>query len=113
MAEALLKHGARVIVTGRDPHRGREAEARLARKGAARFVRHDAAEDPSLEFLDAAVDERFEHLDGLINNVGGNVVKPLGETSYVEFLALVRVNLFTTWHGVRWGAGRIGPAARS
>lgn len=105
MAEELVRGGARVIVTGRDGARGRKAEAALTAIGPAWFVQHDIASDPSLGSVEQTARQQFARLDALINNVGVNEVKPMAETRYADFLAMVRVNLLTTWRGLRWATG--------
>ncbi len=70
-AVAFAREGARLVVSGRHPHAGKELAAELAKLGAeVAFVRADVRhEDDVRALVDAAV-ERFGRLDIAVNNAG-------------------------------------------
>ena len=77
MARALLAGGARVIVTGRG-----------AGRGAAAFLRHDAADEASWNEVLGTVEARWGGFDVLVNNVGVNVVRAFADTGHADFVRL-------------------------
>jgi NAD(P)-dependent dehydrogenase (short-subunit alcohol dehydrogenase family) len=86
IAGALLRAGARVLVTGR----GAEVEALAAELAAGGHdvaaVRADLASQAGAEAVAAAARQRFGRLDALVNVAGGlSVVKPLAETEEAEW----------------------------
>jgi NAD(P)-dependent dehydrogenase (short-subunit alcohol dehydrogenase family) len=79
-AEALLREGAHVVITGRDKARLDKSVAEMSKKGRVLGVQVDFSEDASVGALfDAAVKE-FGHVDILINSAA--TVSP------VDFLSL-------------------------
>lgn len=73
-ARELASRGARVIITGRDEHRGREAVRTLSRHagdGRIEFLPADHSTVAENRRLAGRVAERTGRLDGLVNNVGG------------------------------------------
>ncbi|HET7088936.1 MAG TPA: SDR family NAD(P)-dependent oxidoreductase [Anaerolineae bacterium] len=74
-AQALAAKGARVIVTGRDEKRGREAIDELRRRAGhdqVHFVAVDHSTVGGNGDLADRVAKELDRLDGLINNVGGS-----------------------------------------
>jgi len=71
LAERLVEEKARVAVCGRDPVRLAETRSRLEFLGGdVLAVRADVTEPAALEgFVDAAL-ERWERIDGVVNNAG-------------------------------------------
>ncbi|MDA8034911.1 MAG: SDR family NAD(P)-dependent oxidoreductase [Actinomycetota bacterium] len=73
-ARLLAIRGATVLVTGRDPERGATAVAAIrqaAHHDRVEFVAVDHSTVEANEQLAATLAERFDHLDVLVNNVGG------------------------------------------
>jgi NAD(P)-dependent dehydrogenase (short-subunit alcohol dehydrogenase family) len=71
IAQAFLREGASVLITGRSQDKGDKALAELGNPDGAAFVAGDGTDRVSIEAaIDAAVG-RFGHLDILVNNVGG------------------------------------------
>jgi NAD(P)-dependent dehydrogenase (short-subunit alcohol dehydrogenase family) len=93
IARAFLREGARVAITGRDPERGRSAEAELRADGAARFIEADASVDADVEASIGAAVEFLGRLDVLVNNAGVGVAARVLETPVAEFDRLMAVNL--------------------
>jgi len=86
IAGALLRAGARVLVTGR----GAEVEALAVELAAGGHdvaaVRADLTSQAGAETVAAAARARFGRLDALVNVAGGlTVVKPLAETEEAEW----------------------------
>jgi len=77
-ARLLALAGAEVLITGRDPQRGADAVQKIrAETGDQRveFVSVDHSTVAANQTFAATVSERFEHLDVLVNNVGGAFAK--------------------------------------
>lgn len=73
-ARLLASRGATVLITGRSPERGSAAVSAIrqaARHGRVEFVSVDHSTAGANERLAAALTERFDRLDVLVNNVGG------------------------------------------
>ncbi|MGW1185606.1 SDR family oxidoreductase [Streptomyces drozdowiczii] len=68
-ARALVADGAKVIITGRDEKRAREAAAELGPEAVG--LAADNADPASAERLVAAAREEFGRLDGILISVGG------------------------------------------
>jgi NAD(P)-dependent dehydrogenase (short-subunit alcohol dehydrogenase family) len=93
IAEAMLRRGFRVVVTGRDRQRGDEAVAKLRALGDAWFVSADAERDDEiLSSVEEAV-QLLGGLDALVNNAGVALNASLLATPATEFDRLIRVNL--------------------
>lgn len=93
VAEAFLREGARVVITGRDEAIGVEAEAALRVGGEARFLRADAG-DPAQ--IDASVGQAVAVLGGLdvlVNNAGVGVVAGALETPLADYDRVMAVNV--------------------
>jgi NAD(P)-dependent dehydrogenase (short-subunit alcohol dehydrogenase family) len=86
-ARLLASRGATVLITGRDPERGSAAVAairRAARHGRVEFASVDHSTVAANEKLAATLGERFDHLDVLVNNVGGIFAKRLASADGFE-----------------------------
>lgn len=117
-ALAFAEEGARVVLVGRDEQAGTRVAA-LAREQGAADVCWRAADVTVAEQVGAlvgAVIDRFERIDVLVNNVGGNaVVAPFVSTTPEQWQADLNVNLTSTLlsthtvlpHMLGVGSGRI------
>jgi NAD(P)-dependent dehydrogenase (short-subunit alcohol dehydrogenase family) len=86
-ARLLASQGATVLITGRDPERGSAAVAAIrlaARHGRVEFVSVDHSTAGANEKLAAALTERFDRLDVLVNNVGGIFARRLVSVDGLE-----------------------------
>ncbi len=95
MAKALLRAGARVIITGRDPGRLAAAAAALAVEGGP-TVETAAFDIADIEAGRAAVADivlRHGRLDILVNNVGARDRRPLAAFEEPEARALLEADL--------------------
>src|SRR6266704_6485906 len=91
VAMRFLAEGARVVITGRDPGLGEQAEQALG--PGARFAAADAA-DP--EAVAASVRAAVEHLGGLdvlVNNAGVGVTARLIDTPLADYDRVMNVNV--------------------
>ncbi|MGA8416049.1 MAG: SDR family NAD(P)-dependent oxidoreductase [Candidatus Dormiibacterota bacterium] len=91
-ARLLALRGATVLITGRDPARGADAVRairELAGHGQVEFVPVDHSTIAANESLARLIASRFDHLDVLVNNVGGIFPKRLlTEDGYEMTLAV-------------------------
>jgi len=85
-AEVLIDEGARVVVSGRDPHKVLAAAAEL-RTDRALGVVADMADPSSPERLVAAAVARFGRLDGALISVGGPPTGALSEVTDAQWHA--------------------------
>src|ERR687897_3176568 len=70
-AEQLAALGMTVLIGARDPRRGEEAAAAVrAAGGDAHAVTLDVTDPATVQEVAKHVEERFGHLDALINNAG-------------------------------------------
>jgi NAD(P)-dependent dehydrogenase (short-subunit alcohol dehydrogenase family) len=89
-AEELGRHGAEVIVHGRDAGRGQEVvDAIAAQDGKARFVAADLGHQPELEDLVQQVGA----VDILVNNAGFSWFGPTEELDVATFDRLFAANV--------------------
>ncbi len=93
IAEAFLREGARVVITGRDTALGAQAESRLRSHGEARFLRADAAEPARVADSVARAVTLLGGLDILVNNAGIGVMATPLETPLEDFDRVMAVNV--------------------
>ncbi|GII83922.1 3-oxoacyl-[acyl-carrier-protein] reductase [Sphaerisporangium siamense] len=114
IARLLREHGARVVVSDRDPALA-EAAAREAGHGAGPEVvplACDVTDEEAVEGAVAHAVERFGGLDIMVNNAGITRDATLGKMTVDDFEAVVDVHLKGTWLGVR-AAAKVMREARS
>jgi NAD(P)-dependent dehydrogenase (short-subunit alcohol dehydrogenase family) len=93
IAEAFLRQGARVVITGRDEDLGRAAEGRLLTVGEARFLRADAAEpDEVIDSVERSAGS-LGGIDVLVNNAGVGVVQGALGTTLADYDQMMDVNV--------------------
>lgn len=108
-ASALLfaREGARVVVAERDERAGRETVELIAGQGGPRalFVPTDVTEADSVEQAVARTLADYGRFDVLYNNAGGSTVRDsrVTDTPVEEFWAKMKLDLFGTWLGCRYG----------
>lgn len=103
-AERFLAEGARVVITGRDPGRGEDAERSLSPLGEIRFVRQDVASETDWKAVMAATDAAFGGLDVLVNNAAASVSQTIAQSSVEEFQAVIATNLTSVFIGMKLAA---------
>lgn len=102
-AERILAEGGTVIVTGRDAARGVAAERELRAAGLAHYVQMDVtAEADWLRLTDQAL-RRYGRLDGLVNNAGDSIQRPIETLGLDTLWYLLRTNLESTFLGIKHG----------
>lgn len=72
IAEALLGEGARVVLNGRSPDKGRQALAELGAGDAAHFIAGDVQRQSDVEALIDGAIAHYGRIDILVNNAGGS-----------------------------------------
>jgi len=108
-ASALLfaREGARVVVAERDERAGRETVELIAGQGGPRalFVPTDVTEADSVEQAVARTLADYGRFDVLYNNAGGSTVRDsrVTDAPVEEFWAKMKLDLFGTWLGCRYG----------
>ncbi|KDC34111.1 KR domain protein [Bordetella bronchiseptica GA96-01] len=108
-ASALLfaREGARVVVAERDADAGRQTVELIAGQGGPRalFVPTDVTEADSVEQAVARTVAEYGRFDVLYNNAGGSTVRDsrVTDTPVEEFWAKMKLDLFGTWLGCRYG----------
>ena len=116
MARGLARHGAKVIVAGRDAAKSAAAVGELQALGAeAKAVAVDVTDEAACKDLVRETVDAFGRLDILINNAGTNIRKQPEEFSLEEWRTVVDTNLTSTFlccqaaypELVRAGAGKI------
>src|SRR5262249_16679746 len=93
IAQAFLREGARVVITGRDGDLGEQAEKHLRVHGDARFLAADAS-DPGQ--VTGSVEKAVRLLGGvevLVNNAGIGVQATAMETPLEDFDRVMGVNV--------------------
>ena len=96
IAEAFLRQGAAVVITGTDGARLDTAAGELRARGAGdrvRPVKADVRSATDVEALFATTVSTFGGLDILINNAGVGVFKPVAETTIEEWHRVLDTNL--------------------
>lgn len=100
-AKLMCEAGGRVIVTGRNQMRGREAAQRLSKFGAARYVPHDTASAESWQQLINIIENDYGALHVLVNNAGIYQNKPMAEVSLEEFDRMMGINFRGIFIGIK------------
>jgi len=95
IADALLREGASVVISGSTAGHVEEAVKSLEGTHAGRVigVRTDVRRYPDVEALMSQAVSQFGGLDILINNAGVGVFKPVAETSVDEWHRVLDTNL--------------------
>jgi len=93
LAEALLRAGDKVAVTGTSEDGVVKAERELAQSGDVAAIVCDVREVSSAELAVRTAVARFGGLDVLINNAGVGVGVPIAEMPYDEWNRIIGTNL--------------------
>jgi cyclopentanol dehydrogenase len=101
-ANLMCDEGARVIITGRDRARGRDAESRLRDAGGdARYMRQDTSLPESWQRVIEAIAGDYGALHVLVNNAGVYMRKPMIDCSLDDFDRIMSVNLRAVFIGIQ------------
>ena len=103
-AKLLAREGAKVACTGRDRAAGVAIVAEIrAEGGHAIFTPHDIAREADWRTVFQRTEAELGGVYGVVNNAGAFLVKPLGDTSEVDFQDLFDVNVRGAFLGVKLG----------
>ena len=91
VAGRFLAEGARVVITGRDPGLGGQAEQALG--PGARFTAADAADPEAVAASVRAAADHLGGLDVLVNNAGVGVTARLVDTPLADYDRVMNVNV--------------------
>lgn len=92
-AEAFLKAGATVLITGRSLDKLEKAEAALASYGEVLALQSDASALTDIEALASEAEQELGSLDILFANAGAGVFKPFGELTEKDVDLALNTNL--------------------
>ncbi|MCE5281578.1 MAG: SDR family oxidoreductase [Deltaproteobacteria bacterium] len=102
IARRFALEGARVFLGDIKEEAGRDAAAELTSRGVkAWFVRLDVSDEESWKAALAALIERAERLDVLVNNAGINIRKPIEEMTVEELDRMLAVNVRGPFLGIK------------
>jgi NAD(P)-dependent dehydrogenase (short-subunit alcohol dehydrogenase family) len=91
IAERFLREGARVVITGRDPDLGLQAERVLG--SGARFLAADAGDPAAVASSVRAAADHLGGLDVLVNNAGIGASARLIDTPLADYDRVMAVNV--------------------
>jgi len=94
IATALAGEGAQVIINGRTDDRVAEAIEQIQAKHPKAKLHAFAGDFSQVENV-TEVDERFQRLDVLVNNVGMYEPKPFGQITDADWQKIIEVNFFS------------------
>ena len=109
IADAYVREGARVVISGRNPDTLAAAQQRLGDDVLA--VRGDVTETADLERLFATTAERFGKIDVLVVNAGGINFTPLGQTTEADFDTASDLNFKAVFFTVQAALSHLGDGA--
>ena len=94
--------GAQVVITGRKQEKLDKVSQEIIEDGGkVHSIVCDNREEQQVKDMIAEVIEKFGHLDGLVNNAGGQFPSPLESISANGFDAVIRNNLHATFYLMR------------
>lgn len=112
-AQALLDHGASVIVTSRRAPRGNDALRELARRGPCELIAADLSSGEGVAMLAAALRERLDALDIVVNNAGVTWGAPFDEYPAAAWTRVLQLDVAAPFQVVQATAGLLRAAARA
>lgn len=111
-AEALLAHGAEVVVTSRDAERAAAAQHELSGTGKAHAVVADLSDADGVARFAAHVLERFPTVHVLVNNAGRTWGAPLEDYPPEAFLRVLQLDTVAPFQLVQALLPALSAAAR-
>lgn len=93
IAEAFVRDGASVVMSGRDAEKGQRALDEMAAGDKVHFVQGDAMEKAACEGLVSETVARYGRIDILVNNAGCNIRKPALEVTWEDWNTILDTNL--------------------
>ncbi|HMJ68404.1 MAG TPA: SDR family oxidoreductase [Cyclobacteriaceae bacterium] len=103
IAEALLKEGVNVAITGRDEASGKTAVAGLAKPGSARalFIKADVRDLKSQQDAVSKVIAEFGGLDVLVANAGVGHFAPIEDLTVEKWKETIDTNLTGVFYSIK------------
>ncbi|ORY06937.1 NAD(P)-binding protein [Basidiobolus meristosporus CBS 931.73] len=100
IAEALLKHGAKVVIASRSLDRVTKAAEEMAKStgGECFAVSADVRKPEDVEKAVAQAVEKFGGIDILVNGAAGNFLVPAENMSYNAFRTVIEIDLIGTFN---------------
>ncbi len=86
----LAREGARVIITDVDQDGGRALAKEIGEPSM--FLRHDISSEDDWKTVMAAIQDRFGHVDAVVNNAGILLLASIEETTLEQWRKIQRVN---------------------
>ena len=100
-AEALLKKGAKVVISGRGAQRGAEAEAKLKEISPdVVYCQTDTSKEEDVKKLVDFAVEKFGSLDIMFNNAGIGIQGTVDQMSGEDFRKVIDINLNGVFYGI-------------
>lgn len=100
-AEALLDHGAQVIITSRCHARGEESRQLLSARGECDLIVTDLSTAAGIAELAEQLEQRLDHLDILVNNAGAAWGASFAEYPYEAWTKVMQLNVATPFQVVQ------------
>ncbi|MGE0094868.1 MAG: SDR family NAD(P)-dependent oxidoreductase [Alphaproteobacteria bacterium] len=91
-AEAMIAHGAKVVITDVNAEKGKETEKRLAARGPCTFLPHDVTDEGSWARVVKTTLDTYGGLDILVNNAGVGGRASVEKTSLETWRKTMEVN---------------------
>jgi citronellol/citronellal dehydrogenase len=101
IAEYFLKYGAKVIIASRNEAKLKTACDNLSQFGECSFAVCDIRDVQSVKSLNAFIKEKYQVLDILINNAGGQFPSLAEDISEKGWNAVINNNLNGTWNMIQ------------
>jgi 3-oxoacyl-[acyl-carrier protein] reductase len=101
VAEALLKEGVRVAITGRDETVGKQAANALSKFGEVIFIKADARDLKSQQETVDKVVKEWGSLDVLVANAGVGHFAPIDEMTVEQWKETIDINLTGVFYSIK------------
>jgi len=110
-ARRLGSEGARVIVADLDAAKGRAAAAQVRAAGALDAVALpcDVAREDQVQATVTAAFDRFGRLDGVVNNAGLMLFRPIAELTGEDWMRVLHVDLLGAFYFTKHAFLRMAP----
>ncbi|HEX4868095.1 MAG TPA: SDR family oxidoreductase [Acidimicrobiales bacterium] len=118
IARGFVQAGARVIIASRKEPSLKEVADELSAIGECSYIVADLSTEEGCRSLGAAVAERWDALDVLVNNAGANWGAPLAEQDHASWQRVLSVNVEGVFHTTKFllpllqAAGTVDAPAR-
>lgn len=100
-AEAMLRQGAKVVITDVNADRGTETERRLANVGPCKFLAHDVTDEAAWKRVVKATIDEHGGLDILVNNAGVGGRASVEKTSLETWRKTMDINATGVFLGMQ------------